>query len=552
MNDPKSIQCLKQIAAHFKKYIEKFKNGDGSPSVIFSGCGTSGRLAFFCSRSYNTVLNAAFPKSNTSNVFRYIMAGGDTALLIAKESVEDNPHLAVDELKKYLTESKEYMYVGITCGLSAPFVAGQLDFTMKADNIVSVLLGFNAVELARNNPIEGWDKTFRQVADELVQKMDENHIILNPIVGPEGVTGSTRMKGGSATKILLDVAFASSMISFCKMKHSNFPKLEMTEEEVIFQLLQGFETAYRHTYQYVNQIGKLIDYGQHALRNDGHIYYLGCDTAGILGFIDASECTPTYGAKLDDVRGFIRDGWEGLGIHESIDEKWKIDFKAFEENILPNVSDNDFVVFLVIEQVLSDEALKEMIDIYEKLKQRSNIAWVWISHLHSPSLFFTLPNIERHNSVKEQLLKDEVLINVKIPHVALIPELYGYAEFSIKLILNAITTGAHVLKGTVYSNRMINLTISNSKLFDRAVGIVSNIMKVDTETATKAIYSSLYDDDHVDVEKMRSIPVSDHIAVAIKKEKVVPTAMLLASGKFSVKEAKEKLQEVPIIRNAIK
>jgi N-acetylmuramic acid 6-phosphate (MurNAc-6-P) etherase len=75
---------------------------------------------------------------------------------------------------------------------SAPYVASQLDYAMDNEIYECVLLGFNSVELARNAPIENWNKTFREVAVNLQKR--ERHFIINPIVGPETITGSTRMK----------------------------------------------------------------------------------------------------------------------------------------------------------------------------------------------------------------------------------------------------------------------------------------------------------------------------------------------------------------------
>jgi len=94
----------------------------------------------------------------------------------------------------------------------------------------TVLMGFNRVEFARKVPIELWEgRTFYQTAKRM-EMMEEQSpsdvIILNPCVGPEAITGSSRMKvtsypphsqlrphqplpqGGSATKIMLEAAFA--------------------------------------------------------------------------------------------------------------------------------------------------------------------------------------------------------------------------------------------------------------------------------------------------------------------------------------------------------
>lgn len=76
------------------------------------------------------------------------------------------------------------LFVGITCGLSAPFVASQLEFCRKQpERFCTVLLGFNPPELARTVPIEGWDRTFADVVAALSQG-ERCHMLL-PIVGPE-------------------------------------------------------------------------------------------------------------------------------------------------------------------------------------------------------------------------------------------------------------------------------------------------------------------------------------------------------------------------------
>ena len=110
-------------------------------------------------------------------------------------------------------------------------------FEQHPDIITTVLIGFNPVELSRNAPIEGWPHTCRDVFTALaeremqeIQEMDRRQkndlgetsskealattrsaIVLNPIVGPEAITGSSRMKGGSMTKMLLDAVFLSAL-----------------------------------------------------------------------------------------------------------------------------------------------------------------------------------------------------------------------------------------------------------------------------------------------------------------------------------------------------
>lgn len=111
------------------------------------------------------------------------------------------------------------MYIGITCGLSAPFIGAQIDWILdqeQQEKFVSVLMGFNPISVARNVPVENWNKTVYQVVQRLHQasttgtknsrdskKNLGNHFILNPVYGPEPISGSTRMKGGTITKVSL-------------------------------------------------------------------------------------------------------------------------------------------------------------------------------------------------------------------------------------------------------------------------------------------------------------------------------------------------------------
>ena len=99
------------------------------------------------------------------------------------------------------------MFVGITCGLSAPYVAGQLDLAMQFPapskegprGVAAAVLGFNSVDHARDRPIELWDgqRSFRDVLLAMQQKsVDEGDaqrlMVLNPIIGPEPIAGSSR------------------------------------------------------------------------------------------------------------------------------------------------------------------------------------------------------------------------------------------------------------------------------------------------------------------------------------------------------------------------
>ena len=189
-------------------------------ALVFTGCGTSGRIAFLTARRFNALQG--------EECCAYLISGGDSALLLSNELPEDDPVAGAAELAAIARGRAAVMLFGVSCGLSAPYVAGQLDHALAspqpADSplaeggIAAAAVGFNPASLSRRTPIAAWagrerGDTFHGVVGALEKRVacgSPWHALLNPVVGPEAVAGSSRMKGGSATLILLDViAFAA-------------------------------------------------------------------------------------------------------------------------------------------------------------------------------------------------------------------------------------------------------------------------------------------------------------------------------------------------------
>lgn len=158
--------------------------------IILSGSGTSGRLGFIISRCFNEYLKSI----NKYPCFDYCHAGYDPALLTSIELPEDDPKTGVKDLLNATKNIKgTILLIGITCGLSAPYVGGQIEYAMNKPNFITVLIGFNPIQLSRNTKVEKWDgKTFKDIAlqfNELTKNYNTNCFILNPICGPETITG---------------------------------------------------------------------------------------------------------------------------------------------------------------------------------------------------------------------------------------------------------------------------------------------------------------------------------------------------------------------------
>ncbi|MBN1902752.1 hypothetical protein JW926_15610, partial [Candidatus Sumerlaeota bacterium] len=154
------------------------------------------------------------------------------------------------------------------------------------------------------------------------------------------------------------------------------------------------------------------------------------------------------------------------------------------------------------------------------------------------------------NPIYESFPGFDAVVKLRLDPTGLVIYNEMLAEYATKLVINAITTGAHILSGKVYQNRMIDLNISNNKLFYRTIYILRDIVGVDEETARLSILRSIYETDHPTKERLDA-PISEHIAAGLWKDKMVPKAILMATGKFTYSEAEEALEKEPIVRAII-
>lgn len=526
--------------------------------ILMTGAGTSGRLAAFASRTYDglplTSQAKELPTARRARV-KYLMAGGAPALIQAQEGAEDDARRGREEVLEAAQDGKPLFLIGITCGMSAPYVAGQLeailDGTVEGE---AVLLGFNPPELARRIPVENWDKTFADVVDQLL--LSPRGHLLNPIVGPEPVTGSTRMKGGSATKILLEVLVDTA----CRLAADLLPSEDAST--FISEALEVYHKAIWAAYDDVPALAELVAAAGQTLRRGGRLTYLGtvgpetpalqndpsCDfthpvttEGGLLGLVDASECPPTYGADFDTVRGYLPGGWESLlpgsGINlRNRGDLFCFDEKDFCERRLPSLQAGDMVVFL---GALTDRG-QRVFQAEERAITTGLITWDGAADCQ--------PEF-RAQFAPLALPRPQALPAQRVWPV------HGPAQLTLKLMLNAVTTAGHILAGKVFGNRMVDLRISNNKLFFRTLGIIQDLMGVDETRAKNALLRSIYGIDPAPdgslPEEIFQRPVSAYIDASSTVTKVVPRALLLATGRYTVAEATQALERNPIVRSIL-
>lgn len=174
---------IPQIAAAVDAVVAAMKSGG---RLLYIGAGTSGRLG---------VLDASEcpPTFNTDpGLVVGLIAGGDRALRHPVEHVEDRPEAGASALENVALTPRDVV-VGIAASGRTPFVLGAIDY---ANSIGAVTVGLC------NSP----DSALSTLAT----------ISIVPLVGPEVLTGSTRMKAGTAQKMVLNMLTTATMVKLGK------------------------------------------------------------------------------------------------------------------------------------------------------------------------------------------------------------------------------------------------------------------------------------------------------------------------------------------------
>ena len=193
-------RVLPQVEQLIQKVVEQLQNGG---RLFYIGAGTSGRLGVLdaseCPPTFGTD-----PEKVTG-----IIAGGDFALRNSIESAEDDTHQAWKDLCKHKINSKDII-IGIAASGTTPYVVGGLDQCQK-NRIPTgcITCNFNApLASVSDFPIE-------------------------VVVGPEFLTGSSRMKAGTAQKLILNMITTSTMIQLGRVKGNKMIDIQMTNVKLV-------------------------------------------------------------------------------------------------------------------------------------------------------------------------------------------------------------------------------------------------------------------------------------------------------------------------------
>lgn len=216
----------------------------------------------------------------------------------------------------------------------------------------------------------------------------------------------------------------------------------------------------------LDKIAQAIELIAQAFLKGGRLAYFGAGTSGRLGVLDASECPPTFSTPSHLVQGFIAGG--DIALRHCVEnaedraEFGKQDLQSFKptkEDIIVSISASGNPAYVI-----------------SVLKEANKLGCTTIGISSNP----------------EAKLKDfsTIFINPLVGEETITGSSRMKSGTAQKLVLNMLTTGAMIRIGKTYENLMVDVGVSNEKLYDRACRIICDITKADYATAKQFLEQS--------------------------------------------------------------
>ncbi|WP_256759444.1 N-acetylmuramic acid 6-phosphate etherase [Cohnella sp. WQ 127256] len=203
-------ECMPEISKSVEAIVSSFKVGG---RLLYFGAGTSGRLGILdaseCPPTYGT---------NPSQVIG-VIAGGPTAIQNAVEGAEDNEDLGKSDVDRFEVNERDVV-VGISASGRSPYVIGAMKRALE--------LNATVVGVANNQ-----NSAMRDLAS----------IMIEAVVGPEVVLGSTRMKAGTAQKMILNMMTTASMILSGKVYDNLMVDMQSSNKKLVVRAKRLIEMA---------------------------------------------------------------------------------------------------------------------------------------------------------------------------------------------------------------------------------------------------------------------------------------------------------------------
>ncbi len=221
-------KALPQIELVVSKIVEKMKLGG---RLFYIGAGTSGRLGIVDASECPPTFGVRFDLVNG------IIAGGDKAIRKAVENAEDNIEQAWNDLLEHNINENDVV-IGIAASGTTPYVISGLE-KCNENNIITACITCN-----EGSPL-ALTSTFPIVV----------------VVGPEFVTGSSRMKAGTAQKLVLNMISTTAMIQLGKIKGNKMVDMQLSNNKLIDRgvkmIMQEIQVDYEKASELLKEFGSV-------------------------------------------------------------------------------------------------------------------------------------------------------------------------------------------------------------------------------------------------------------------------------------------------------
>ncbi|MCC7331089.1 MAG: N-acetylmuramic acid 6-phosphate etherase [Flavobacteriales bacterium] len=219
-------KAIPQIESLVEEIVKRLKSGG---RLFYMGAGTSGRLGIVDASECPPTFGVEH------GLVVGLIAGGDTAIRKAVEFAEDDTNQGWIDLQEY-NINKNDVVIGIAASGSTPYVIGALEKCNESGILTGCITCNKGSKLAAVSkfPIE-------------------------VIVGPEFVTGSTRMKSGTAQKLVLNMISTATMIKLGRIKGNRMVDMQPSNNKLVDRGTQMIMNELKVDYETANKL--LLQYG---------------------------------------------------------------------------------------------------------------------------------------------------------------------------------------------------------------------------------------------------------------------------------------------------
>ncbi|WP_416671733.1 N-acetylmuramic acid 6-phosphate etherase [Egbenema bharatensis] len=214
-------------------------------------------------------------------------------------------------------------------------------------------------------------------------------------------------------------------------------------------------------------LAEAIDRTAEALRHGGRLFYVGAGTSGRLGVLDAAECPPTFCTPPELVQGIIAGGASALvRSSEALEDRAEDGAEAIAHH---HITSRDVVVGITA------GGTTPYVHGSLHAAQQRGATTILIACVPINQVTLETVDIDIRLLVGPEVLAGSTRLK---------------AGTATKLALNILSTGVMVKLGKVYGNRMVDVSVTNTKLYDRALRILQDLTDLDSEQAATLLEQS--------------------------------------------------------------